>query len=322
MKINKLILIFVAIVMILSQTQGARYVTFLAIPLLIILVFRHTKISSFEFKRILFLNLIVIIGFISGILHLSEYNLYYFNRDIMYFIQAPIFIVMGMYLFLEIRNLKKLLKTIIFTSLIFTLYTFSDLIMDPSILFRLGLDTRYEYSLTNPTAVLAFVILYYARKLKYKIFTNRIEVFVIFISLFSIIISFSRTSYILLLITIIIPYISKRKMIIKIYGASILLVLLVVFGGILFEKKPAGSQGSTFTSKVENSLNEITVRKYFTAKDINNNWRGYEAYLGLSKYYEGSLIELLFGQGYGAVVHTPSWIFGGDKLAVLPMFHN
>ncbi len=142
------------------------------------------------------------------------------------------------------------------------------------------------------------------------------------ISLFSIAISFSRTSYVLLLIILIIPYISKSRVIIKMYGASILLVLFVIFGGLFLEEKSAGSQGSTFGSKVENSLNEMTVRNYQTAKDINNNWRGYEAYLGLSKYYEGNLTELLFGQGYGTVVFTPSWIFGEEKLAVLPMFHN
>jgi hypothetical protein len=82
--------------------------------------------------------------------------------------------------------------------------------------------------------------------------------------------------------------------------------------------------GSTFQSKINHSINEIIVKDYETSSQIMNNWRGYEAFLGLSKFYEGNFFEILFGQGFGAVVYTPEWIFGSEEnnLGVLPMFHN
>ena len=108
------------------------------------------------------------------------------------------------------------------------------------------------------------------------------------------------------------------------YGTSFLLLLFILFGSVFFNLDSGGSQGSGFQDKVMHSINEMLVTNYDDVSDISSNWRGYEAYLGFSKYYSGSLPELLFGQGYGAVVYTPYWIFKGElpQLDIIPIFHN
>ncbi len=324
MKKRNLILLYSALLMILSQTPWAKSVVFLSIPLLIVLIFRHSIIRSFAFKKIVFLNLIVLIGFISGIIHLAEYNIYYFTRDIMYFIQAPIFIIIGIYLYNETKDFKILLKIAILSSFLITICMLLKLIIEPSLFFKIGYDLRYEDNISNATAILTFIILFYARKFNYKLFNNAFELLIIWISLFSIAISFSRTNYLMFIIILIIPFIAKKSIILKMYGASIVLILFVVFGGVFFNTNARGTEETTFQSKVEHSFSEIVVKDYQDRYEINHNWRGYEAFLGLSKYYDGNLAELLFGQGFGAVVITPYWIFQGlmPALDILPMFHN
>lgn len=321
---NNLILFSSFCLMALSQTALGKAVPFLSIILFIILIFRDRKISLYAFKKIFFLNLIVLLAFISGIVQVAEYDMYYFARDVFYFIQAPLFIIIGIYLFKQIKDFKILLKTIVLSSFIITLYFLSKLIIDPSLLFKIGYDLRYEDNISNSSAILAFIILFYARKLSYKLFSNAFELLVISVSFFSIAISFSRTTYLIFIIILIIPFIAKKSIILKMYGASIVLVLFIVFGGLFLNIKAGGSLGTTFQSKLEHSLNEIIVKNYDNHFEIMNNWRGYEAFLGLSKYYNGNLAELLFGQGFGAVVITPYYIFHGTMptMDVLPMFHN
>lgn len=321
---NNPILWYLFVLMILSQTPWTKAVIFLAIPLLIHLELHKNKKDSLASNKVFLLKLIVFIGFVSGLLHFLEYDLYYFGRDIMYFIQAPVFILMGIYLCKNIQDYKVLIKAIVLSSILITIYKLIELSINPSLIFKLGLVTRYEYDLSNPTALLAFIILFYARKLEIKLFKNFIEWLIMVVSLFSVIISFSRTFYILLLVLIIIFYISKYKLILKIYWFTVFCALFVVFGGLFLNVNSESSQGSTFQSKMSHSLDEIIVKDYRTSYEINQNWRGYEAFLGLSKFYKGNFIEILFGQGFGVVVYTPNWIFGEEQtnLNILPMFHN
>jgi hypothetical protein len=321
---NRPILWYIFFLMILSQTPWMKAVVFLAIPLFIHLVLHRKKRDSSASNKIILLNLIVFIGFASGLFHLLEYDLYYFGRDIMYFIQAPIFILMGIYLCENTDDYKVLIKLIVITSILVTVYKLIELAINPSLLFKLGLDTRYEYDLSNPTALLAFIILFYARKLKIKLFKNFIEWLIMSISLFSVMISFSRTFYILLLVLIIIPYVNNYKLFLKMYWITAFCALFIIFGCLFINVKTDASQGSTFQSKMSHSLDEIIVKDYETSFEITQNWRGYEAFLGLSKFYEGNGFEILFGQGFGTVVYTPGWIFGGEdnNLGILPMFHN
>ena len=321
---KKPLLFYLTVLMILSQTPWAIAVVFLAIPLLIHLKPTKTQRDSLAFKKTLFLKLILVVGFISSLFHLLKYDFYYFGRDIMYFIQAPIFIIIGIYLRENIINFKMLLKAILLSSFVVTIYKLIELTLNPALFFQLGLETRYEYSLSNSTALLVFTILFYARKSKFKLFKNSIEWLIMSISLFSVAISFSRTSYIILLVILIIPIIRKYKYILKIYWVTVFSVLFIIFGGLFISFESNALENFTFQSKMSHSLEEIIVKDYETNFEIMTNWRGYEAFLGLSKFYEGNVFEIFFGQGFGTVVYTPSWIFGSEEnnLGVLPIFHN
>jgi hypothetical protein len=310
--------------MVLSQTALSKAVIFLAIPLFIHLEFHKSKADFFAVKKTLLLNLIVFIGLIAGFIHLLEYDLYYFGRDIVYFIQAPVFILLGIYLSNSMHDYFLLIKAIVLTSVLITLFKLIELAINPSLIYQLGLQTRYENDLSNPTALLAFIILFYARKFKIKLFNNFVDRLIIAVSLFSVMISFSRTFYILLLILIILAYLNKYKLILKVYWLVVFCALLIIFGGLFLNIDSESTMGETLQAKMNHSLDEIIVKDYETSSQIMNNWRGYEAFLGIEKFYKGNFFEILLGQGFGAVVYTPKWIFGSEEnnLGVLPMFHN
>ena len=320
MKIKNILLTNTLLILILSQTVLAKIVLFFAIPLVFLL--KINILNKYALKTILFLNILIITGFISGLIHIVKYDYYFFFRDIMYFLQVPFFILIGMYLYSNIKNYLLLLQVIVLSSISVTIFKLFNLFLDPSLFLKLGLVTRYEYDLSNPTALLVFAIILYARKIGYKIFNNYIELLFLYLSLFSIIISFSRTSYVFLLITLIVPFIYRGKKIILLFFSSIIMVLFIIFGGLISNENTTYSQGNTFQSKVIHSLDEMVIKNYTSTMEISHNWRGYEAYLGLTKYYTGNLLEILFGHGYGSVVYTPYWVFQGQQLNVLPFFHN
>ncbi|WP_366184855.1 hypothetical protein [Flavobacterium ovatum] len=325
-KTNKIIFLYIAILMVVSFTPYSKAIPFLALPLLFHLVFTMTKTSFLAIKKIKFLYRILALGFIVVFFHFTEYNLYYVARDIIYFIQAPMFIIIGICLCNSFFDFKYLLKVIIVTSFIVTLYLLLELVKDPSLFLQLGLVTRTNYNLSNPSALLIFTILFYTRKANIKMFKNSVELLIMSISFFSVLISFSRTFYILLLVMISLYYIHNYKNILKMYWVSVFFALFVIFGGLFITVKEDVSQDVTFESKMSHSLDEIIVKDYDSRFEIMQNWRGYEAFLGLSKFYEGNVFELLVGQGFGAVTYTPYWIYEGDEqfsgLDVLPMFHN
>lgn len=321
---NNPILWYLFFLIIISQTAWAKAVVFLAIPLLIHLELHKLRTDLFAAKKTLFLNLILFIGFFSGFFHLFEYDLYYFGRDIIYFIQAPIFILMGIFLCKELGDYKELIKVIVLSSISITLYKLIQLFINPNLFFKLGLEIRYDHDFSNSTALLVFTILFYARKYKIKLFENFVEWLMMIVSLFSILISFSRTFYILLLIVFLITYVKNHRSILIIYWSTVFCVSFIIFGSLFVNLKSQSSQGSTFQSKISHSLNEIIVRDYKSSFEIIHSWRGHEAFLGISKFYKGNFLEILFGQGFGTVVYTPKWIFGTEdnNLGVLPIFHN
>lgn len=325
MKIKSIVLIITFFLMIFSQTMYTKYILFTIIPLFLFLWLRNTNISKLSMNNIYPLFIITIIGLISGLLSIDKYDIYYFTRDFLYFIQAPLYILLGFLLYNEIKDYKKILQVIIVSTFLITVYKLIPLILKPQLIFDIGLDARYEYNFSNTLAITTVVILLYTRKNKYKLLNNYIELSIMLVSFFSILISFSRITYLMLILLFIIPYIVKTTLLLRYHLLSTILVFFFIFGGVFMKSFTGGDQGNSFESKIFHSLNEIVISKYNTLKEINNNWRGFEANMGLEKYYQSSPLEYLFGQGFGAVVITPTWIFKNsdvDNLDVIPMFHN
>lgn len=324
MKKENSLFVYVVFLMVLSQTPWAKYVIFFSLPLFLRSFLTSNKSNKVGLKIMKPLLFIILIGLVGGFIQFFySANIYFFLRDILYFIQAPIFILIGMHLNKSKLEYKQLLKVIVLMQLFWSIYGLGEIIMNPSLLFQLDLKTTYELGLKFSNNVLAFAILYYCKKNNLNLFSNFFENFLLFFFLFGIIISLSRTSYVLTLIILLIPLFNKVRIVYKVYWGMVVLVLFIIFGGLLFKNNTAADERFTFVEKMSHSVQEIVVKDYETKLDIYNNWRGYEAFLGLSKYYRGNLFEIFFGQGFGAAVYTPAWVFDEESsFDVLPIFHN
>ena len=107
MVINNIILLYVTLLMLLSQTEFSKFTIFFTIPLLLTLIIRNPRMNSFSYRKIMPLNIIIFLGFLSVIVNLYEYDPNYIVKDIFYFIQAPIYITLGILLYEEIKDYKK-----------------------------------------------------------------------------------------------------------------------------------------------------------------------------------------------------------------------
>jgi hypothetical protein len=90
---------------------------------------------------------------------------------------------------------------------------------------------------------------------------------------------------------------------------------------------PVNSPVRTLVEKFQNVPDEVTWSKErnltATREEIQNNWRGYEAYQGLLKFEEGGTLQRMFGFGFGARVDLGLIMkLGGKDYEDVPILHN
>jgi hypothetical protein len=105
------------------------------------------------------------------------------------------------------------------------------------------------------------------------------------------------------------------------------LILLPFFSGLI-DVLLSGFKISSETnllSKFLSSFSEISVSEQNNdQKLITKNWRGFEAFLGISNYIDGNIIEILFGKGLGSYIIVPFGTFSEEieGLTNISFFHN
>lgn len=140
----------------------------------------------------------------------------------------------------------------------------------------------------------------------------------------AIVLSLSRTIILVLLSGVVLSLNLKtlrRKLLQR--GGLPLLTLVIAAAAALYG---AGSvrQGGFFLDKVRHTSSEIEVQHYDTFKEINDNWRGFEAYRALRTYDRFSPREKVMGGGLGTLVDLgfSMQFTSTESLRFLPVTHN
>lgn len=277
-------------------------------------------------KELILISSIPLLAFISlwfSLFLFSEGNIYNILKDVMYFVQAPIYFYFG---YITIRTKKydinEVLKVIV---LAITLLSFVNILKMPfqlSSLSLIGVYSRVNFEFDNEFSIFVILIL---RCLKFpndSLFTKKIDTLFLIVALISLGLSFSRTNFVVALLIYFVPYLEKIYLSRKLMALFLFFVVVNIFGGQFIDIEISDLENVTFVEKVKHSFSEVIVRKLDTSKEISDNWRGYEAYMGVEKYLSGNPIQLAIGQGLGTNVKTPYWIFNGEYLNVIPIFHN
>lgn len=276
--------------------------------------------------------LLTIIGLLSGLQNTKHDYL----RDVILFSRNIVFIVSGVALSRYIKNFAQFFRYFIIVAFFASLVHVAKIVMNIGEINSLQ-TIRIYAGFTNSLEGVT-VAIYVSRLLskKFRGVTGKLtfsqKLMLLFTTL-SFFLYFSRTLIILLVVgslflcdSIYIRTIFSRKNR-RLFFISIIFISLVVIGYLSSMMFSVNSPVRTLKEKFQNVPNEITWSRqrnlYASKEDIQNNWRGYEAYQGILKFDEGGTLEQIFGFGFGARVDLGLIMkLSGKDYEDVPILHN
>lgn len=275
-------------------------------------LFCYNKVSIQ--RDILPIILILIIAFSVGLLD-NEID-YYFFRTNYYYYQ-----LIGMLLFFQYiiagYGIKRSVYLCIYYSLIQTLFIYSDFIFSKDFLFNtFSFQNRVHYNLQSDSALVGLLLV--------NIIDGPKKVYLKSLLIFLICLSFSRTNLVLMLLLESTLFIYKRNSSLLRAGVTFMFFVILTFSGWALLQESASSNGytsngSNFTSKMRNSVNELVPSDQESLQLINENYRGYEAYLAISSVINDGPKSWLLGKGSGSTISIPEFKVKAQNMS---FFHN
>lgn len=236
-------------------------------------------------------------------------------KDAWYLLKIIIFIAVGFYFMKVIRSFHALVNIVVLASVLLSIYHLSLIglyggFSDPGILFVLRESYGVSASLLT---VIGLTLLSFFRV--YIRINPVLYIIFLFLCGLSIGLSMSRT---FLVVFFMIGLLMMSKRILSTSGLFFIGTTL----SIIMLATSVGSD-SIIVNKFQNSAAELNVKEYSSKSEINANWRGFEAFRAFQEYMSGSVVERVFGQGFGALIDLGFEMeLGGDVMRFIPMTHN
>lgn len=251
-----------------------------------------------------------------GFLFAYQHNVYDVFKDVWYLLKIILLIIFGYMLMRHIRSFNLLCLVIVAVGILAALEHLIQILLYASSLSISSLFyVREELGITGSMlSIVALVILLFCKrvvKLHPALYASAL--LLLFLSL---LFSVSRT-YFVVFIAMSMSMMGWQAL--KKKGLFWFVGLMSIVSLFFF----LSSEPSRIVSKLENSSSEVTIHDYSDRKDINANWRGFEAYRALVTYESGTLINKLFGQGFGSLIDLGFVMtLGGQDMEMIPMTHN
>lgn len=300
------------------------YLEFVGFAAILIIFFLHrlanfsVNTGDFRATGIPALSAILLVGLFSTAA-LSPYLFSSWNigKDIYFFLAPIMMLVLGLTFISNSSDFERVLKTAANTLTIISIFQFSDFLLGGG-MFNISLETRYEYRMDSMAASLALLLIISLRPtLKSLLGSTQLSVTAV-INLLMIVASLSRVNLSITFIALFFVFSHSRLL----RGTMFVAILFIVAAPFLqipvAVPGSAVSDGSSFFYKVLNSLQEFRVSSYDDFAEINENWRGYEAFLGMDEVLNVGGWANLIGVGFGSYATGPF----ENKLEQIPFFHN
>lgn len=239
-------------------------------------------------------------------------------KDLYYFLNPIVIFSFGYYIayFIKLKDfITFVLKISIFLSFVYLvnyLQNFGS--------FRSVKELKEIVGMPSYIIPVALFILGYKLKIKQKVL-RKYDTPVFFLLLSVLLLSLSRTFFLALFILLI--FSSGFIKFNETFLVRVAFVSICLFSVFYFTSQSANDDRNTFQGKIFTSFNEVKISDYKSKDDINENWRGYESFMGLKQYSKGNDLEKIIGQGLGK--NTPLGLeitLGFNTFAVIPKFHN
>lgn len=238
-------------------------------------------------------------------------------KDAYFFIAPMLLLVLGLTFIRTEADTTRVIKTCVYALTLATILLYSDFLFSGE-LANISLQSRYTYSLNSSASTLALLLILSLHPTRSSLFRNNVSRSLLALNLLLIFASLSRVNIAISLVSLIFIYIRSKW----VRGLIIIGILLLTMAPLI-EDTQAGtmrvSSGEvSFFDKMIGSFSEFRISDYSSMSDINNNWRGYEAYLAIQEVEQAGGIARLIGLGFGSYVVGPF----EDKLQKIPFTHN
>lgn len=242
-------------------------------------------------------------------------------RDYAYF-SSPIFAFAMGYVLYRHFSLEKFMLLLVLLGTLYSLIYLLQITFRFDTLFVDDAEkTRYFVGTGMPYPVLAwvFIILGYQYLKPFRISLAYWGLFLI-INAIAIIYFASRVYYFTLVLYFLpllyVYFVQRYKRMGKIlfYIVSICLLILIV---LLL-------QGEGFVAeKLRRSITEMFIQSFESYEDVIHNWRAYELYEAIKAFMNGSVLNKIFGYGFGKTVYLEyEMIMPLLTMSEIPIFHN
>lgn len=313
--------LFVVCAIILVQKFFSAEITFLLVLFLSLIISCYFKFQRNFFRLIWPLITVLIIGIVGVLDHESRHIF----RDIAFAISPILLILIGQWIAEKESILALFLNTLILLGFIFAVLHLMEFVSNPWLLSAGVVQIRsFTTGGSGSLVVLAIFLGLFQGQIVRSGFIPQffVRYIIIPVLLASFVLSFSRTNFMVAIILTIslLGRISWTNL--RFVSVFTLVIVSYIVLSVLFPEAGIG----VFGSKILQSLTEITFSDYRNMSDINQNWRGYEAYMAVKAFTTGSCLQQIFGQGFGALIDVGLFMplgDGGDvMLRFLPLTHN
>ena len=253
--------------------------------------------------------IILALGSIMGFVHINSYGMYKIIRDLFYVLNPILFVMISF----NYKNESKydLLKTVAIAAVIFS--TIHIVTVGCEITVSGGnISTLRSLAGKGELIEVIGAVLFFSKNnelVAYK-FSRNFSLFAFCICLISVVLSFSRTYIVMLLIMIYCVLFLGQKKINKVvknfFSIGVVLITIIFVANLVMP-----SMTTAVFLKFQRSLTEIGSNSNWNDKsNIIQNWRGYEVYCAQQQYKAASFIQQIFGQGFGKIINT----YGYERL--------
>lgn len=319
--------IFILFVLVQILFPSVELITVLAFLIsFAFLIEKRIHLPKSVFQILFILGVLIFIGVIIGLLRFQAF--YDYLRDIIHFSKPLLLILSGFLITRKVKDISFLPRAIVLISLLFAIKHFVVFLTAD---FSDGTiaEIRLRAGAGNFIEILGFFFLIIFYKKNILRITERTKAVFILIIGASILLYFSRTMLIALVVFLLSGYgytLLSRK---AFEYASFGLIVVGLFYGYLWTLNldPDAEGLENFFYKIRNAPAEVFVTPgdydATSHKEIFDHWRGYEASMALQQMAENPM-SYVVGNGFGSLVDLgfKAPIGGEDGLRYIPHFHN
>jgi O-antigen ligase len=243
-------------------------------------------------------------------------------RDISYALTPISLIYMGFWLSDRFKDYKSFFRITVIAGLFIAIVHLGMFVIQPSIFTQEISFIRDRAS--NPNVVLvalALILGFFSRRFKMdNLFPKFIpKYFGLAILLLSLILSFSRTSIVILFIMTI----SAWGIMGKINKKAMLIIFVIMAAFLIIVVTTPKDDVKTFRGKFARIFRELSLQNFSKINEVTWNWRGYETLRALDTFSSGNVFQVIAGHGFGSLVDLKMTMnLAGVDFKSIPILHN